>query len=99
MTFAAFAFAAGAAWLQMQAELPPLAWALILVPLALAALRWRFFVVVVAFAVGFFWAVACAQWRMADWLPADAEGRDVAVVGVVCSLPALGERSVRFELD
>ena len=99
MTLAALAFAAGAAWLQMQAVLPSLAWALILVPLTLAALRWRFFVVAGAFAAGFFWAAACAQWRVADWLPADVEGRDVAVVGVVSSLPALGERSVRFEFD
>src|SRR4051812_29836697 len=36
---------------------------------------------------------------MSDWLAAEFEGRDIAVVGVVSSLPAIGERSVRFELD
>ena len=36
---------------------------------------------------------------MNDWLAADLEGRDLAVVGVVSSLPALVERGVRFEFD
>ena len=101
MTLAALALAlaTGAALLQMQAALPPLAWALTLVPLAVAAIRWRLLMVPMAFGAGFFWAAACAQWRMADWLPAELEGRDIPVVGVVSSLPALGDRSVRFELD
>src|SRR5207247_1368736 len=44
-------------------------------------------------------AAACAHWRMADWLSPELEGRDLQVVGVVAGLPALGERSVRFEFD
>src|SRR5207253_1751269 len=52
-----------------------------------------------ALAAGFLWASACAHWRLADWLPAELEGRDIDVVGVVSSLPALGERGVRFEFD
>src|SRR6267142_2516703 len=99
MTLTALAFAAGAALLQRQAELPWLAW-LVLLPLCigLAALRWRG---AAAFAVasGFLWAAACAHWRMADWLSPELEGRDLQVVGVVAGLPALGERSVRFEFD
>ena len=55
--------------------------------------------VVAALAAGFFWAAACAHWRMNDWLPSELEGTDIAVVGVVSSLPALAERSVRFEFD
>ena len=99
MTLAAFAFAAGAAWLQMQAQLPSLFWVLVAPLLAFTGLRYRMILIPAAFAAGFFWAAACAQWRMADWLPAEAEGRDIAIVGVVSSLPALGERSVRFEFD
>lgn len=99
MTLLAAAFAAGAALLQLQASLPPLAWSLGLVPLGLASLKWRPAGVVTACAAGFFWAAACAHWRMAEWLPHELEGRDIAVVGVVASLPALGERGVRFELD
>ena len=99
MTYAALAFAAGAAILQLQAALPSLAWSLTLVPLALATLRWRFLIVVTGAAAGFFWAAACGHARMNEWLPAELEGRDLAIVGVVSSLPALAERSVRFELD
>src|SRR3989442_1677506 len=99
MTLTALAFAAGAALLQQQPHLPWLAW-LALVPLCigLAALRWRG-AAVFALAGGFLWAAACAHWRMADWLSPALEGRDLRVVGVVAALPALGERSVRFEFD
>src|SRR5258706_5584206 len=36
---------------------------------------------------------------MAERLSPELEGRDIDVVGVVASLPAPGERSVRFEFD
>ena len=36
---------------------------------------------------------------MADRLAPELEGRDIDVVGVVSSLPAPGERGVRFELE
>ncbi len=99
MTLTALAFAAGAALLQQQAQLPWLAW-LAFLPLCigLAALRWRG-AAVFALAGGFLWAAACAHSRMADWLSPVLEGRDLQVVGVVAGLPALGERSVRFEFD
>ncbi len=99
MTLTALAFAAGAALLQQQAQLPGLAW-LVLLPLCigLAVLRWRG-AAVFALASGLLWAAACAHWRMADWLSPELEGRDLEVVGVVAGLPALGERSVRFEFD
>jgi len=99
MTLAAFAFAAGAALLQWQAALPALAWAWLLAPLGLAALRFKFLWVVAAFAAGFFWAAACAHWRMEERLAPSLEGRDIALTGVIAGLPAVGERGVRFELD
>src|SRR5438477_4639737 len=99
MGLAALAFAAGAALLQFQAALPALGASIVVPVLALLALRWRLLWLPAAFAAGFFWAAACAQWRMNDWLAADLEGRDLAVVGVVSSLPALMERGVRFEFD
>lgn len=99
MTYAAFAFAAGAALLQMQATLPSLAWAWVVAGLALFGVRVRPLWIAAAFAAGFFWAAACAQWRMAEWLAPQLEGRDIAVVGVVAGLPALGERSLRFDFD
>ena len=69
MSFAALAFAAGAALLQLQAVLPALDWAAVVPVLALAAWRFRILVIPAAGAAGFFWAAACAQSRMADWLP------------------------------
>jgi competence protein ComEC len=99
MTLAALAFAAGAAALQVQAVLPSLLWLLVLPPLGFAAWRHRGLVVPCAFAAGFAWAAVMAHLRMADWLSPELEGRDLDVVGVVSSLPALSERAVRFEFE
>src|SRR5690349_12228662 len=99
MTLPLLAFAAGAALLQLSPALPALGWALCLVPLALTGLRLRPVLILAAGAAGFFWAAACAHWRMADWLSPELEGRDIAVVGVISALPATLERGVRFELD
>src|SRR5688572_31490969 len=96
MTWAAFAFAAGAAALQLQAELPPLWWALLLVPLLF---KTKTFFLPLAFGAGFFWAAGMAHVRMADWLAPELEGRDLEVVGVVSSLPASSERATRFEFE
>lgn len=99
MGFVALAFAAGAALLQLQPALPAPGWAASVPLLALLALRWRILWLPAALAAGFFWAAACAHSRMSDWLQPQLEGRDIALVGVVSSLPANVERSVRFELD
>src|SRR5258708_35037584 len=96
MGLVALAFAAGAALLQFQAALPALGASIVVALLALLALRWRILWVPAAFAAGFFWAAACAHWRMSDWLAADLEGPDLAVVGVVPSPPAVIERGGRF---
>jgi competence protein ComEC len=96
MTLAALAFAAGAAALQLQAELPSLAWAALLLPFVF---RTRAFSVPLAFAAGFLWAAGMAHLRVADWLAPELEGRDLEVVGVVSSLPAVSERTTRFEFE
>jgi competence protein ComEC len=98
MTAGALAFAAGAALLQLQAALPSLGWALLL-PLVFLVRRVPLAVPACALAAGFLWAALLAHQRMADWLDPALEGRDLQVIGVVSSLPAAGERSVRFELD
>lgn len=99
MTVAVLAFAAGVVLLQQQAELPAPGWAALLLPLLLLSIRNRAFVVALAFAAGFFWAGLLAHARMADWLAPHLEGRDLEVLGVVSGLPAVGERSVRFEFE
>ena len=99
MTLAALAFAAGAAALQLQAGLPSVAWVALLVP-CLAGLYWRpKFAPLFTFTFGFLWAAGLAHLRMADWLAPELEGRDLDVVGVVSSLPAVGARAVRFEFE
>jgi len=110
MVTAVIAFALGVWWLQQQPVLPDLAlaWPLALLPVAaLAAWRGgapgralgRLCLVVFAAGCGFVWAGWQAQTRMADALPAQWEGRDVTVVGVVSGLPQAYDRSLRFEFE
>ncbi|MEW6690461.1 MAG: ComEC/Rec2 family competence protein, partial [Pseudomonadota bacterium] len=49
--------------------------------------------------LGFCWALGLAHLRLADRLAPELEGRDLEIVGIVASLPAADERSVRFELE
>ena len=84
---------------QLLPELPSTGW----LGLALSGLvlfsRKRFLHFPAAFALGFCWALAFAHARMADRLAPALEGRDIEVVGVISSLPAAGERSLRFEFE
>jgi competence protein ComEC len=99
MTLAAIAFACGAAVLQWQVALPAWYWAWVLPPLVVLSFLKPKCLPALALAAGFLWAAAFAHLRMDDWLAPQLEGRDVAVVGVVSSLPARMERGVRFELE
>jgi competence protein ComEC len=99
MTAVILSFACGVMFLQLLPELPATGWfALALSPLVCFS-GGRFLRVPVAFALGFCWALACAHVRLADRLAPELEGRDIEVVGVVSSLPAAGERSLRFEFE
>ncbi|MFZ3036856.1 MAG: DNA internalization-related competence protein ComEC/Rec2 [Rugosibacter sp.] len=49
--------------------------------------------------LGFVWASAVSQWRLADTLPGALEGQDIVVVGVVSALPEAMSRGVRFRFD
>jgi competence protein ComEC len=98
-------FVGGSCWLQQQAVLPAwtLLWLLILgsilavtLPLKKSVLAAR--LLVLGFVLGFVWAAGAAHWRMADALPADVEGQDVVVTGMVTGLPQAMERGLRFEL-
>lgn len=104
-------FVFGVWLLQQQPELPPLAWAWGLVPLAGAAWfipsdrgRWLWFVREIAWKsgfllAGFLWAMAFAAWRLAGALPVAWEKRDVEILGVVADLPRSDKASTRFEFD
>ena len=99
MTLPLLAFGAGTLLLQLQPQLPAPVW-LVLLPACMALAIWRRVLAApVALAIGFLWAAGCAHLRLADQLSPDLEGQDLEVVGVVSSLPALGERSIRFEFE
>jgi competence protein ComEC len=103
-------FVAGAWLLQQQAVLPELGWPVAAAAAGLAAAfvhpqarAWcvlrHVLVMGGCIALGFSWAAGCAGYRLADALPPEWEGRDIAVVGVVAALPQAYERGVRFEFD
>ncbi len=102
-------FALGIGLLQQQAALPNAYWVILpvlLVPLLflprrLAGQRVLRQVVLafIACSAGFFYAAFFAQQRLADSLPAEWQGKDVAVIGVVAELPRQHERGWRFVFD
>src|SRR5450830_565823 len=113
MRFNIISFALGVCLLQQQPQLPPLAWAALLLPVLVlwwrlslrpangrgAALAAALLANAMFAAAGFFYAAAWAQWRLADRLPPQWEGVDLAVIGVVAGLPQPFEGGVRFDFD
>ena len=107
----ALAFACGASWLQHQAQLPPLAWSLVLIiPVVLAwwlarregVIRQRLSFaawLLVFFAGGFFWADFHADSLLASRLDKRWYGRDVRVQGVIAQMTQPGDRGTRFVMD
>jgi competence protein ComEC len=99
MTLVILSFTCGVLFLQLQPELLAAGWVwagLFFLPGAI----WRKFLrVPVVFTIGFCWALGMAHLRLADRLAPELEGRDIDVVGVVASLPAAGERGLRFEFE
>ncbi|MCS6507927.1 ComEC/Rec2 family competence protein [Burkholderia thailandensis] len=109
------AFALGVVALQQQAALPgAAAWAGGALAFGLCvwlALAWRdgvrartrsigFCACCCAAALaGFGYAAARAQWRLADALPAQWEGRDIVVTGAVRGLPSRDANGTRFLFD
>jgi competence protein ComEC len=102
-------FALGVWWLQQQAALPDLAWAWLAVPAALVWLlprkaMWqragRMGLLAAAGCVlGFFYAAWFGAQRLADSLPEQWQGRDIALIGVVAELPRQHERGLSFAFD
>ena len=99
MTLVILSFAAGVLFLQLQPALPAMGWVGLLAFLPVVFCRGKIFHLPAAFAVGFCWALGLAQLKLADRLAPELEGVDIEVVGVVSSLPAAGERGVRFTFE
>ncbi len=97
MLSSVIAFLGGVLAVQMLADLPSLVWTLLLLlPLVVAAIRWRPFAPLFFFAAGFFWAVWRADLILQEHLPPELEGQDLWVEGRVDDVPRLGERGLRF---
>ena len=105
---ALIAFVVGVCGLQLQTSLPDVTATALLAGVALLALTlvrqksgWlaRASLVIAAGSLGFAYAAGQATWRIADELAFEDEGRDIAVVGVVATLPTKLERGERFEFD
>ena len=100
------AFVAGVVVLQTRAELPSAWWAGTLPVLTTAAaLGLRrpiprlasLLALCSACATGFAWAALIAGWRLAESLPAEWEGRDLLVTGVIVTMPEISAQSQRFD--
>jgi competence protein ComEC len=101
----------GAWWLQQQADLPPLDYVLIVIPLGVFAwmsrklrspagrfattLCWLLICVL----IGFYWAAGHARIRLASNLGDAWQGRDVRVEGVIAKMTQPGERGTRFVME
>jgi competence protein ComEC len=108
MRIAILCFALGVWFLQLQPALPDIgvlaALAAVAAGLTLAARRvpgrWRLApACLAALLAGVAWAAAMGQWRLADRLPPENEGRDIRVTGVIAGLPQAYENGVRFEFE
>jgi competence protein ComEC len=99
LRIAAFAFLLGILLVQTLPALPSLAWALLLIPLALAALWHPRLVLLVFFVAGAVWAAWRADVILQHQLPADLEGRDVVLDGCLAELPRPTEYGSRFAFD
>ncbi|MDP2829547.1 MAG: DNA internalization-related competence protein ComEC/Rec2 [Sulfuricellaceae bacterium] len=105
------AFALGVWLLQQQADLPALYWALCLFPLPLLVYGLRSnqqnpirflrlaLSTIFVFGLGLFWAAGFAHIRLSAQLPEHLEGRDLAISGVIVSLPARTERGLKFNFE
>ncbi|RFC39992.1 MAG: competence protein ComEC [Candidatus Nitrotoga sp. CP45] len=109
MRYAVLFFALGVWLLQQQAMLPNPAWSGLTLLFAIAWMLPRntlvqrkaspVFLAAFACTFGFFYAAFFAQQRLSDALPAEWQGKDIQVIGVVGKLPIQHERGFRFVFD
>ncbi|CAH1075334.1 DNA internalization-related competence protein ComEC/Rec2 [Candidatus Nitrotoga sp. 1052] len=109
MRYAVLFFAFGVWLLQQQAVLPNLAWGGLTLLLATALMLPRStllqrkaypaLLAAFAFTFGFFYATFFAQQRLSDALPAEWQGKDIQIIGVVGKLPIQHEHGLRFVFD
>jgi len=102
-------FTLGVWLLQQQAMLPESIWGWVPALLAPALLlphhaRWQrvarnLLLALFACSLGFFYAAFIAQQRLADSLPAEWQGKDIEVIGIVAELPRQHAGGLSFAFD
>ncbi|HED15300.1 MAG TPA: DNA internalization-related competence protein ComEC/Rec2, partial [Gammaproteobacteria bacterium] len=85
----------GVAGFQQLSELPDIIWLATLAILPLARC-WRFLIIPAWLITGLAVAWGHAAWQSRYSLPANLQGQDLLVTGVVVSIPEYGDRNVRF---
>jgi len=97
MRLSVLAFLCGILWVQQLPQLPSGNWALLFLPLMVAALRWPRAILPGLFLLaGVLWASWRAELILAESLPPALEGMDLQVEGRIADLPSPTERGVRF---
>lgn len=100
MIHVALVFTVGVLAFLWQRDPPPAEIVWLVIPLLLAAWRWRGARLLLAGAMGFGWAWFVALALLADRLPATLEGRDLTIRGWIASIPEpRAPRGVRFILE
>jgi competence protein ComEC len=96
MIVSALSLLTGILLVQQLSSLPDFQW-LILVGMTAGIMAWLRYWRLFFFVTGLLWAMAFAMNRLSDRLPADLEGMDIQVTGMIASLPEQDERRVSFD--
>lgn len=92
-------FLFGILLLQQFSVLPDSAWCWALLSILSLPFLSTAYRLPVLFIIGFLWALLRAHWVLDVALPAELQGKDILVTGVVASIPLEDSRKRRFEFD
>jgi competence protein ComEC len=96
MIATALSLLAGIVLVQQLITLPELQW-LILGGIVAGIMAWLRYWRSLIFIIGIMWACAFAAVRLADSLPAQLEGIDIPVTGIIATLPDVDDQRVSFD--
>jgi competence protein ComEC len=96
MVASALSLLAGILLVQQLPTLPSYQW-LIFGGMIVGIMAWLRYWRLLFFMIGLMWAIVFALTRLADRLPADLEGLEIPVTGIIASLPEQDERRVSFD--